>query len=174
MFNKARFAVAMSVAVGLLSFYFFDYQPYTRRSIQLQATTIEHQNELRSNQIKASDRTKIAAGNERLRHELDQIRKPSNKQELPDLIKEITLFGQQSSLKKFDYKPGTPVQSELFCELPLALTFEGDFTNVFDFLRSAEQMQRLTRIRSMTLKAKNDRTGFVQAQVAMNIYFSAD
>src|SRR5207248_1525129 len=123
------------------------------------------QQELRANQTKASRRNDIATKNERLRIELDQIKKPSRQEEFPDLIKELTRFSAQNSLKSFSYKPGTPVPSELFMERPLTLTFEGDGVSVFNFLRTTEQMPRLTRIRSVSLKTKDDRTGTVQAQV---------
>ena len=38
----------------------------------------------------------------------------------------------------------------------------------------AEEMQRLTRIRNMSVKAKDGELGCVQVQVSMNIYFAPD
>jgi len=123
----------------------------------------------------AAARNEIAARNERLRAELDRIKKPSKLQEHSELIKELTLFSQQSSLKKFVYKQSMmPVNGDLYCEMPLTLTFEGDFTNIFNFIRSTEEMRRLTRIRSMSLKSKDLSGGKVQAQVALNIYYTAE
>jgi hypothetical protein len=67
-----------------------------------------------------------------------------------------------------------PSRSDLFLEMPLTLTFEGEFSSVFGFLRSAEEMQRLTRVRGMTLRVKDPRAGQVHAEVAMNLYFSLE
>jgi Tfp pilus assembly protein PilO len=67
-----------------------------------------------------------------------------------------------------------PVRSELFDEQPVSLTFEGDFVNVFSFLRQTEEMQRLTRVKELKLRS-SDRTGKsgqVEVELSMNIYFS--
>src|SRR5687768_9977788 len=93
-------ALAILVCAMLLTFYFFSYRPETAQLAELKATTVAHQQELRANQAAAAARNEIATRNEKLRQELDRIKKPSKQQELPDLIKELTLFGQQSSLKK--------------------------------------------------------------------------
>src|SRR5205814_513590 len=127
-------------AVTIAGFYLLGYRPATARLVQFQTTTLARQQELRANQTKASRRNDIATKNERLRIELDQIKKPSKQQEFPDLIKELSRCSDQNSLKSFSYKPGTQVPSELFMELPLTLTFEGDGVSVFNFLRTTEQM----------------------------------
>jgi Tfp pilus assembly protein PilO len=167
-------ALAVLVCTMLLTFYFFSYRPETQQLADLKATIITRQQELRANQAAAAARNEIATRNEKLRQELDRIKKPSKQQELPDLIKELTLFGQQSSLKKFVNKPSLPSKGDLYCEMPLTLTFEGDFVSIFNFIRSTEEMQRLTRVRNVSLKSR-DLTGTkVQATVAMNIYYLAE
>jgi hypothetical protein len=52
------------------------------------------------------------------------------------------------------------------------MNFEGDFQNVFSFIRQLEEMQRLTRVRSLTVKCKDGKLGHVDVSMAMNIYFS--
>ena len=47
--------------------------------------------------------------------------------------------------------------------------------NVFAFLRNTEEMQRLTRVRGMTIKCQDrDTAGRCRCSVAMNIYFAAE
>jgi len=168
-------ALAVLVCTMLLTFFFFSYRPETARLRELKDATRAHEQELQANQAAAAAKNEIAARNERLRAELDRIKKPSKLQEHSELIKELTLFSQQSSLKKFVYKQSMmPVNGDLYCEMPLTLTFEGDFTNIFNFIRSTEEMRRLTRIRSMSLKSKDLSGGKVQAQVALNIYYTAE
>jgi len=169
---RAQRMLLCITAVIVLAFYALAYRPTTRDLARLQALTVARQQELSANQSKASRRNEIAGKNEKLRQELDQIRKPSRQQELPDLIKELTLLSQQNSLRKFNYRPGTPTPSELFLEYPMTLTFEGDGTDAFNFLRMTEQLPRLTRIRSVSLKSRDNHAGSVQAQVVANIYFS--
>ena len=68
-----------------------------------------------------------------------------------------------------------PARVEQVRELPIKLQFEGDFTNVYAFLRNVEEMPRMTRVRGMQIKARDRETsGHVQVQLAMNIYFAAE
>jgi Tfp pilus assembly protein PilO len=172
--TRAQRVLVAFMLLTLVTFYFCGYRPATARLSALRAQIATRAGELASNQSKSSIKTEIAAYNERLKFELDRIRKPSRQHELPQLIKDLTFFAQEANLKKFNFKSGMPGRSDLFLEQPVALAFDGDFVSVFNFLRSAESMQRLTRMRSMTLKVKDDRSGNVQALVSMNMYFSTE
>jgi len=168
-------ALAFLVCTMLLTFYFFSYRPETARLAELKAATVAHTQELYANQVAASARNEIAARNERLRQELDRIKKPSKQTELADILKELQIFGDQSSLRKFDKKiPPLPIRGELYVEQPVTLSFEGDFVNIFNFLRSVDEMHRLTRMRSLSLKSKDLTGNRVQAEVALNIYYAAE
>jgi Tfp pilus assembly protein PilO len=94
-------------------------------------------------------------------------------QELPSFIKDIWQLADQASLRKFYLTPGVPSRDERFNQLPVKLTFEGDFVGVYSFLRHAEEFQRLTRVRGMNMKCK-DRQGQVGVQLTMNIYFAPE
>jgi len=50
-------------------------------------------------------------------------------------------------------------------------TFE-HFQNVFSFIRQLEEMQRLARVKQMTVKCKDGKAGQVDVSLTMNIYFS--
>ena len=167
-------ALAVLVCTMLLTFYFFAYRRETAQLAELKSTIVSREQELQANKMAASARNEIATRNEKLRQELDRIKKPSKQQELPDLIKELSLFGQQASLKRFENNVGLPQKGDLYNEMPISLKFEGDFVNIFNFLRSTDEMHRLTRIRSVSLKSKDLSGTKVQAQVALNIYYSAE
>jgi Tfp pilus assembly protein PilO len=164
-------AVMLASAV---TFYVFGYRPQTARLRDLEVRTAARQRELEANQQKARDRTRIAAANERLRLELDRFRKPSKRQEFSQLVKDLTLAAQQASLRRFNYKPGVPSRGEMFYELPLSVSFEGDFLSASNFLRATEDMQRLTRVRSLKLKSKDIKNGNVRADLTVNICFALD
>ena len=63
-------------------------------------------------------------------------------------------------------------RQDLYGEIPIVMSFEGDFTNVFGFVRRLEEMQRLARVKQMTVKAKDGKAGQVDVSLTMNIYFS--
>ena len=46
------------------------------------------------------------------------------------------------------------------------------FLNACTFLRQTEEMQRLTRVRSISIRSKDGKLGQVEVQMAMNIYFA--
>jgi type IV pilus assembly protein PilO len=172
--TRAQWALGAVMSLAVAAFYFVGYRPQTGHLESILAQVKQKQQQLEGNQRDARARTEIAAKNEKLRRELDRIKKPSKQEELPQLVKDLTLAGQQASLRKFIFKPGVPVRNDLFLEMPLAVTFEGDFVDVFGFLRNTEEMQRLTRVRNMSLKVKDSKSGQVQAQMAVNIYFSVE
>ncbi len=172
--TRAQRTLAVLALMLLAAFYLFAYGPITRRIAALQHETLGMQSEVRSNRSRSEIRNEIAERNARLRQELDRIKKPATPQELPDLINDLRQSAEKASLKTFAIKPGSLGRGELFSELPYVLTMEGDFVNVFAFLQNTEQMKRLTRVRSMTLKSKDPASGQVTAQVSLNTYFTAE
>jgi len=110
---------------------------------------------------------------ERLRAELRKYKTLPRQQELAQFIKDVAQLGSQSSLKRFFLNPGTPVRGEQFSEQPMQLTFEGDFVNVYSFLRHTEELERLTRLRGLSIRSR-DRMGTVKVQLAMSIYVEAN
>jgi Tfp pilus assembly protein PilO len=170
--------VAGVVLVAVGAFYFLGYRPQTAALRTLTADAEAHLLELKANQQKASHKNEIAAKNEKLRGELEMYKKPSRQAELPEIFKDLSAFAQQSSLKTFSFSPvisSSSQRNDLYCEVPHRLTFDGDFQRVDDFLRAAEGMQRLTRVRSLSIKAtgKSSETGQVHGEMVMNIYLTA-
>ena len=176
--KRARTTLISITLIALVAFYFFPYRAATERLRALQAQTSSRQAELRDNLAKSSIKTEIAAKNERLKQELERIRKPSKESDFSQLVKDLTACAQQSGVRQFDYKIGMPTRSDLFMEQQFSLTCEGDALSVFNFLRSVEDMQRLTRVRSMSVKTVPEKNGSgagrVQASVSLNVYFSTE
>jgi Tfp pilus assembly protein PilO len=170
--TRAQWALCAVMVATLIAFHVLGYGPLSKRLAGLRGQIAARQQELAENHRKASKRNEIAARNEKLRQELDRLKKPSRQQELPELIKDLERGKSLASLRRYEQKAGVPVRNDLYCALPITMSFEGDFTSIFSFLRSTEDLQRLTRVRNLKLKAKDDRTGQVQACVSMNIYFS--
>ena len=94
--------------------------------------------------------------------------------ELHAFINNITEVSNQAGLRnKWTVEPGVPIRSDLYAEWPISLEFEGDFKSVFNFLRRAEEMQRLTRVKGLKVRGLNGtKTGQVQVELSMNIYFA--
>jgi len=99
-------------------------------------------------------------------------KKLPKKPDMDQFMRDITHVSEQASLKKVTVQPGSPKRSDLFSEMPIVLNFTGDFTSVVNFLQQTEEMQRLTRVRSLAIKTKDALAGSVEVDVSMSIYFA--
>ena len=87
---------------------------------------------------------------------MDQSRQLPPHQQLPQFLQghDRSSGSNRASLHNFTIKPGAESRGDLFSELPISLSFDGDYLDVFSFLRGAEEMKRLTRIGTMSIKEK--------------------
>ena len=171
----ARAQWTMTVVMGTLiaAFLVFGFVPGNRRQKQLREQLAEKSRELDSNQVRAGNLLTLAKEVERLQLKLERQNKVLPKTaELGEFIGALTPARQQFQIRKFVHQVGTIRRQELYGEIPISMTFEGEFPNVFGFLRQLEEMQRLTRVKSLTVRCKDPRTGQVDVSMAMNIYFS--
>src|SRR4051794_4720874 len=170
---RAQWAMTLVMTALVAAFILFAYLPGKRRQVELRAQLEDKSRELEANQARASNLLTLAKDVERLQAKLDkQNKKLPKTAELGEFIGNLTPARQQYQIKKFVHQVGTIRRQELFGEIPITMSFEGDFLNVFGFLRELEGMQRLTRVKNLTVRCKDPRTGQVDVSMAMNIYFS--
>lgn len=172
--SRAQWSLAAVTLLLIAVFYFLSYRPQHQRQRELSLLIERQKRELREGKSHTSALPEVASEVERLRARLERSKKSIPKQQdLPQFIRDVSQLSQQASLKKPAFKPGTPARLDLVSELPIHMTFEGDFVNVYSFLRNLEEMPRLTRVRDMKLTSR-DRNGQIKVQMSMNIYFSPD
>jgi Tfp pilus assembly protein PilO len=113
---------------------------------------------------------------ERETHELQDRVDRADKQlaepgDLPAVIGEVTQYGRDTLLRDVQWRADArPRRAQQLTELPIDISFSGDFAHVFDFLRQTEDMQSLARVKRLTLH-KQDAAAAVQGQLTMNLYF---
>ncbi len=162
--------VMASLSAG---FYFFGYRPAVARRETLQLQIQSKQRELDQSQNKARTLPILAREVKELESRVQVYDRQFPRQpQIGEFIRDMTQISQRLSLRNWNYKPATPKRTEGFYELPIIMSFQGDFTNVASFLRQVEELQRLTRVRRLLLKNRDPRTGAVEVEMAMNIYFS--
>lgn len=172
--KRAQWTLTASMALVVAAFMLLAYRPQVRRLADLKVQIDQLQRELASSREKTKILPSVAADVERLRLRLEKFKVLPRQQELAQFIMDIAQLGKQASLKKFEMTPrGSPTRGQKLNELPIHLTFEGDFVNVYSFLRHAEELQRLTRVPEMKIRGK-DRLGQVKVDMTMNIYFAAE
>lgn len=156
--------LAVFVAVG--------YLPTQRRLAGLEGEISRRRAELAGRQNKAERLRELERKIEVQKRELGGFdEKLPKQQDLGQFIKDLTAMGQGALLRRSEVKLGVPRRMELFSELPLELTFEGDFNNVYYFVRQTEEMKRLTRVRSLRVRSLDSRQGQVEVHMTLSIYF---
>jgi Tfp pilus assembly protein PilO len=163
----------VAVLAGAAGFYFLGYRPRTERIADLRLSVESSRAKVESNQVKARSLRDLAREVQRLEDRVQGYGRQMPRQpELGEFLGDITRVSQQLSLRDWKYEPAPPKRGDDYFELPISMHFVGEFGNAASFLRQVEELQRLTRVRRLTIKARDRKTGQVEVDVAMNIYFS--
>jgi Tfp pilus assembly protein PilO len=173
---RAQWVLGVSMAVMIVAFYTLAYRPNKEKLDTLDQQIGTKRRDLTSNRTRVQILPDVLLAVNEMRNRLERFDKKLPKSpELHAFINNITEVSSQAGLRnKWTVEPGVPVRSELYAEWPISLKFEGDFKNVFAFLRRAEEMQRLTRVKSMRMRGLDGagKSGQVQVELSVNIYFA--
>jgi Tfp pilus assembly protein PilO len=171
--TRVQWILGGGLTVVILAFYLLWCRPENNRLISLRQQIAAQQQQVRTGQAKAALLPQKMEQVEKLRVKVEQFDKRMPRTlDLGQFMRDITQLSQHAALKKLAVQPGVPRRAELYCEMPIQLTFEGDFSSIFEFLQKTEQMQRMTRIRGLSIHGREISKGLVEVQVSMNIYFA--
>jgi Tfp pilus assembly protein PilO len=172
-YRKAQWSLCGVILLASICFYVFGYMPGHRQQFALAKRAGELQGNLLQVQAKTANLPNMELSVENLRMRLERFNKQLPQQrEMGSFHNDIATLMQQSNLKRPNTKPGLVRQSALFSEMPITLSFEGDFPAVCDFLKKVEGMQRLTCVRSINVRATDAQKGLVSVQMVMSIFYS--
>jgi Tfp pilus assembly protein PilO len=169
--ERALLALLVVTAVGI---YFFGIRPAAQELDQVHQQYAAACDELDQDQERAKSLPRVDLEIDRLRQRVERFdKKLPRQQDLTSFISDVTRIGRQASVHKLAWHLNSkPASSDQLRELPIQFTFQGDFqTGVMTFLRDTEEMQRLTRVRRLSLTSTDARDGQVRAELTMNIYF---
>jgi len=171
--RRVQVILGVALGVGVLVFYLGAYRPMLGSLESLQLQIESKQRELSTNQNKAANVELLAREVGKLQSLAAAYDRQFPRQvELGEFIRDVTRISQQLSLQELKYEPLSPRRGESYFALPIAMHFQGDFLNVARFLRQIEDMQRLTRVKRVEIKNRDNKSGVVQVEMAMSIYFS--
>ena len=172
-YARAQWVLGVSMVALSAGFYLFGYHPSTQRLADARSQIAMKQRELMDNQTRTTIRPFVEQQVNESRRKLARFDKQLPKQvEWGQFLNDITLLRDQAGLRDCYIVPTGAKPNDLFVEFPIQVKFQGDFLNVFSFLRQMEQMQRLTRVRDLTVRAKDPTTGLVDVSLSMNIYYT--
>ena len=170
---RAQWVLGTAMLLLIVGFYVFAYRPSGARLATLRQDVEIKRRELKDNQSRTQIRPVVEQTVNERRRKLERFdKKLPKQQDFGQFYNDITFLGRQSALSKCSVEPAAvPKRNDKFVELPIDLRFEGNFLNVFSFLRQIDQMQRLTRIHNLKVTSKGN-AGQVEVQLSMNIYYA--
>jgi Tfp pilus assembly protein PilO len=172
-FSRIQYALAGLIVVAAASFYFVWYRPATRQMHDLCAEIESNNHSLEASRTKADELPSVAKAVAELRQKLDRFdRRIPRRQDLSRFIEEIQLLRQEAGIAtKCALKPDNAQPFNGYAEQTIHIEFEGDFTQVAEFLAKVEDMDRMTRVRRLAVKAATAGRGTVEVQMDVSIYF---
>ncbi len=170
---RAHWCLSIVMGAMVITFIVFGWRPAWSRQRQLRTDIESASHILDTNQSRATNLPILMLEVSRLKGKLDRFNKKLPKTaELGEFIRDLTQYSQQNSLRKLVHQPGAIRRLELYGELPITMNFEGDFNSVFTFLRQMEDMSRLARVKTLTIRCRDPKLGGVDVSMAVNVYFS--
>jgi Tfp pilus assembly protein PilO len=171
--GRLQWGMSIGLAVAVTVFFFGGYGPAKKRLDSLRVQLESKQRDLEQNQNRARNLPLLQFEVGVLERQVRDYDRQFPRQADPGgFIREITLVVQQLTLKDWKYTPQSPRKGDAYFELPILMSFQGDFMNAAAFLREIEHLQRLTRVRRLAIKYKDAKSGLVEVEIGLNIYFS--
>lgn len=170
--RRAPWLMAFAAAAIALGCHLFVQRPADHRLAQLRSKRSAAAGELSASRVALAEMPRIEREVEEVRRKLESARKLPQDQDLGKFWRDVQELGKEASLSKLGWQPGVPRKRELISEIPIALSFEGDFLGVCAFLRRAEEMPLLSAMRKLSIKTIDPTVGRVEVQLTMNVYFA--
>ncbi len=93
------------------------------------------------------------------------------KSEIYTVLENVTLIAQKHGLTPKTIRALKNLDNRGYIEQPLKMELHGDFNSYYSFLLELERMDRITKIRELSLKKKSQYEGQTEATFVMSIFF---
>lgn len=171
-FSRIQLTLAGVIVLAAAAFYVLWYRPATQHMHQLRTEIETNNHSLEVSRSKADELPTVAKTVEDLRQKLARFdRLIPNHQDLPQFLDSLESLKQRAGITKCALKPDNPQSFASYSEQSIHVDFEGDFSQVSEFLANVESMDRMARISHLSLKATDSYRGTVAVQMEVCIYF---
>jgi len=173
--SRVQWIMGIGLGAGLLAFLLLGYRPARARIEALDLRLDAKRRELEQNQNKTRNLAYLEAAVRKLEAQVQtQGRQFPRQPELGQFMRDITQISQSLALRDWKYTHGLPKKGNGYFERPIEMRFEGDGQGVVAFLRQLEDLQRLTRVQRLSLKARDSGGSAVETVLTMSIYSSEE
>lgn len=91
--------------------------------------------------------------------------------EIYTVLENVTIIAQRRGLIPKTIRTLKREENSGYIEQPLKMELHGDFNSYYSFLLDLEQLDRITKIRQLSLKKKLKREGQIEATFVVSIFF---
>ena len=93
------------------------------------------------------------------------------KSQIDKVLNDVTIIAQKHGLNQKRIGTAKTKNNSGYIELPLKMELEGGFNSYYSFLLELEQLDRITKIRELSLKKTSKEEGQTKAVFVMSIFF---
>jgi type IV pilus assembly protein PilO len=91
--------------------------------------------------------------------------------EIDNVLTDITVIAQKQNLTPKSIRTQKSKDNRGYIEQPLEMELEGNFQSYYAFLLELEKLDRITKIRELSLKKKNKFEGHTEARFVVSVFF---
>ena len=91
--------------------------------------------------------------------------------EIDTVLKDVTVIARKHGLASKKIRTKKRKTNAGYIEQPLEMELDGGFNSYYSFLLELEKLDRITKIRQLTLKKKSRHEGQTSAKFVMSIFF---
>ena len=176
-YARLQWLLAVGLLLIVIAFICVLYVPSAMKLAKLDQFSRERREQLSESGGRARILPVIKQDVDRLRLELDRSKQLPPLSDMPKFIGDLTELVARNGLRKFSIKPaGVPQRGVdgLFIYSPVQLVFEADYASLYNFLHQAEDLQRLTRVKQLSVTRDGVGDSQLKVQLSMNLYFSPE
>lgn len=174
--KRMAIALAVVVAAGVAG----GYLPKRNALAAMESEIEKVAAEVAANRDRAETLPTLIAEINQLRRQVDRYRPLRDRSDVERAVTEIGAIQTATQLKQYQYTTADyngPAHSS-FSEQPMKITFQSDFIDAMSFVEKIEAMDRLTRMRELSIKANNPSgastgTGNVTVNMSLSLFFAS-
>ena len=153
-------ALGLAYVVVLGIFWTMVYSPKVEEVASLDSSSIELQQNLDRQRIRAANREDSEAQLEGLTESLGQaLQELPLDREISELLNRISQVGKNVGLEVRKFQPLPDVMHEYYAEVPVAIEVEGSFHEVAMFFDRISQLGRIVSVRNVDISEPDERNG---------------
>jgi Tfp pilus assembly protein PilO len=178
--RRSQKQLATVAVVFVAAFLLLVYLPSIKTLSQLHERLTSNALQLESNRERSRALPQLRATADRLERELKLFKQLPGERKVGEVINQATKIGLQLQLHSLRQEQRETVYEGGLGIVPVQMTFEGNFENVYSFLNRCEQLPDPVRVHELKIQPKAPaagsalQSGEVSVTLVLNVYFKAE